>query len=674
MKQYTATEPDRRQDVHVQAGQYTEQQTPPSQDLVHLLQEFYKNYMDEPIQIMDGLEFKQYDLLKTIHYYLQSRFTSGDTDENGQKRFFHNIITHRNAHATKNIDLDTKDVMVSADSEDGWWFSFLLRNEIQQWMREVKFGKLLNQLSHDLPQFGMVIWKKSLAEDGKTTTVENVDLRSVIFDPSAPSIEQSDFFLCRSVLPPYVLQQKADGGIWDADAVQSALASAQSKVDKFLKPGNPSGTSSTTYSPAESIPNVDVWDCWGWFPEEAIEPYLKEEEGEDETEKDEDEGGSARYVYANIIIGGLEAGNAAKQVFFAKKAEPKDFQYKAVKWFRTIPGRCLPVGNTELLIPLQVRINELVNKFFAALRFGSLHLFQTRGMSAYKNLLQDAQDGDILELKHELVPVATELRAFQQYQVELQNIENQADRMCNTVEVVTGEALPTNTPFRLGAQLAVSATKLFDRIREDCGLFVTEVFMDWILPDLIQKFSEEHIINVMGSVDELKSFDQLYRRYLLSQSVKDFVLHIGRLPTEEEYKVVEQDLAEQLKNSDRKVKIEKKYFTMEKIKSMRIFFDVTDERKNFQAEKESMSNLLQIIASNPAIMQDPTAKSLIGRLLEASNISPLTLAAFVSKPEDPAANALAAAAPAAQKFAGNPGDAGGLSTESVGAQMESAAK
>lgn len=170
-------------------------------------------------------------------------------------------------------------------------------------------------------------------------------------------------------------------------------------------------------------------------------------------------------------------------------------------------------------------------------------------------------------------------------------------------------------------------------------------------------------------------FDQMYRKYLIAQSVKDYVLNIGRLPTEDEMKVVEQDLAEQLKNADRKVKVEDKYFTMDKIKSMRIFFDVTDERKNFAAEKESMSNLLQIIAGNPAILQDPTAKSLIGRLLEASGISPITLSAFVSKPEDPQAAAMAAAAPAAGKFAQNPGDAAaGLSTESVAAQMETASK
>lgn len=676
----TATEPKRRQDVQSTAGNYNGNKPVtkiPQTDLTNLFREAVENFMDEPIEIVKGLTFKQYDLLTTMHYYLQSRFETGDEDENGNIRYFHNIITHRNAHATKNIDLDTKDVMVTADSEDGWWFSFLLRNEIQLWMRKTGFGKKLNQLSQDLPQFGKVIWKKSMGTDGKVTT-ENVDLRSCVFDPSATSIKESDLFLVRSTMAPWQMQQKVEEGVWDKDAVNSILSKSNPKIDKFLKEGSPSGTSSTTYSSTNSIPNSDVWDVWGWVPKHLLEPYLKGEGSEEEdaneaTEEASEE--SVEYVYANLIVGGLEQGGGYSDVVYATEADPEDFPYKEVNWFRTLPGRCLPISNTELLIDLQVRMNELVNKFFTALRMGSLHLFQTRSASAYKNLLQDAQDGDLIEVKHEITPIATELRAFQQYQIEISNIENQADRICNTVEVVTGEALPTNTPFRLGAQLATSANKLFDRVREDCGLFITEVMFDWILPEIVDGMSQEHVISLLGTTDELKMFDQMYRKYLIAQSVKDYVLNIGRLPTEDEMKVVEQDLAEQLKNADRKVKVEDKYFTMDKIKSMRIFFDVTDERKNFAAEKESMSNLLQIIAGNPAILQDPTAKSLIGRLLEASGISPITLSAFVSKPEDPQAAAMAAAAPAAGKFAQNPGDAAaGLSTESVAAQMETASK
>jgi hypothetical protein len=85
----------------------------------------------------------------------------------------------------------------------------------------------------------------------------------------------------------------------------------------------------------------------------------------------------------------------------------------------------------------------------------------------------------------------------------------------------------------------------------------------------------------------------------------------------------------------------------------------SDERKNFAGEKESMSNLLTIVASNPMILENPDARMLIAKIMEASGISPLTLSSFASKPKTQNAQA-EAAAPAADKFSQNPGDAAAI--------------
>lgn len=665
MPPYTSAERPRRQDVQNQAGQFDPTKPIQSQSLLEIFHDIRRGFVEDSIQIVEGLDWSQHETLKTIHYYLLSRFESGQTDENGNERYFHNIINSRNAHASKNIDLDTKDILLTADSESGWFFSFILRNEIRAWMDKHNFGKLLNSLSENLPKFGKVIWERCLGKDGEIE-IKEVDIRDCIFDPSAKTIYPKDnaFFLKRTILAPWEIMEKVKHGGWDKESAIALINSAPVKQDKFVSSNGSGSFASTTYSMTDTIPSVDVYDGWGYFPAQALKDSGIKLEGEDAEETDGDLKTPA-YLFAHVIIGGIESGARNGNILFAKLAEPDDFPYKECNFHRVMPGRCLPVSNSELLIDLQARMNELVNRFFSALRMGSLHLFQTRGMGGPSNLLQDAQDGDVFDVKSEITPIPTELRAFNQYQTELQNIENQADRICNTVEVVTGEALPTNTPFRLGAQLTVSAQKIFDKVREDCGIFITEVFTDWILPEIISELSEEHVLELVGSVDELRIFDEMYRQYLLAQSVKDYVLQIGRLPSDEELRTVEQTLANELKNSDRKVRVEKKYFTLEKIKSMRLSFDVTDERKNFNAQSETMSNLLQIIASNPAIMQDETAKRIIGSILEAKGISPIQFAALLSKPTDPAAS-MSAAAPAAQAFSQNPGDANnGLNTESV---------
>lgn len=634
MPPYTSTEVKRRQDVANTVGRYVTEVEGTSCALSALVRDIRDSYITTNIQIVEGLEWNQNDLLKTLHYYLLSRFESGQTDENGNERYFHNIINARNAHASKNIDLDTKDIILTADSESGWFFSFILRNEIRSWMDKHGFGKLLNELSENLPKFGKVIWERTIDEDGETNLNE-VDLRDTIFDPSAKTIypKDSGFFLKRTILAPWEVMEKVEHGGWNKESAIALINASPVKQDKFIS--NTNSISSTTYSLTDTIPNCDVYDCWGYFPTKDLKAAgVKMDLTGDRDDENQSADKALTYQYAHVVIGGIESGVENTEPLFAELAEHEDFPFKECNWHRRIAGRCLPISNSELLIDLQARMNELINRFFSALRMGSLHLFQTRGMNAPSNLLQDAQDGDVFEVKSEITPIPTELRAFNQYQTELQNIENQADRIANTMEVVTGESMPTNTPFRLGAQLGASAAKIFDKVREDCGIFITDVFTNWVLPEIIKDLSEEHILELVGSVDELKSFDEMYRKYLLAQSVKDYVLQIGRLPSEQELATVESTLANELKNSDRKVKVEKQYFTIEKIKSMRLSFDVTDERKNFNAQAETMSNLLQIIASNPMIMQDEMAKKIIGSIIEAKGISPIQFSSLLSKPVD----------------------------------------
>lgn len=633
-------------------GTETKQDRLPVHSLTDIISSAARNFRQYPITIMEGLTFNQYELLRTTHFYLNSTFESGPLDENGDERYFHNIITPRNQHATKNIDLDTKDLLVNADAEEGWWFSFFLRNKFQEWMKEKQFGKLLNDLATNLPNFGKVIWKK--CGEGEDMEIKEVDLRDCVFDPSAKTIYPKDngIFLERTIMEPWKMMEMTEYGGWDKEAVVDCIREATSKRDKFIGADGVPSSATSEYSLTDTLPVSDVWECYGFFPKEVI----AELEGEEVETPSEDDASDVEYVYLKVCLGNLESGSP-QILYWTDDIDPEeDFPYKELNWFRRIPGRCLPQSNSEVLVSLQIRMNELVCRFFKALRMGSLHLFQVKTAGGASNLHADAQDGDIIVSKDPIQPIATEIRAFQQYQNEVQNIERQADMLCNTPEVVTGDNLPTNTPFRLGAQMSAASNKVFDQVREDIGLVLTEVFNDWIVPEIMDNLSDESVLEVLGSVEEMKMFDEQYRKYLAAQSVKDYVLKSNRLPTEEEFKTLEAALASELKGKSRKAKIEKKYFTPERIKSLRVFFDWTEERKNFTAQRDSMSTMLQIIASNPAILQNEESRTLMGRIMESLNISPLILSSFASKPT-PAAPAMPAASPAAQGGAGDGTDA-----------------
>lgn len=659
--------------VQGSVGAYAPDQSPQGgapQSFVDLVDQMRKNFLDKDVEIMPGLTFNQYDTLQLIHFYLNSKFEGGDLDENGSDKFFHNIINHRNAHSTKNIDLDTKDFVVKTKLENKYWASWLLRSDLQSWMREEKFSLNLNQLAEDLPKFGTVVWKKVKYKDEygkKKVCVKNVDLRDLILDQSVECLRDSQLMAERIPMSTKDVNDKIEYGGWDKEQCELLLQQAGTvQHDRYLKDANVTNTGA--YSLTDTLPTFVVYEVWGWVPEKLLPESILDGKSPDET-KD-------RYVMA--VFGGIETG-AKGRLLFCEEAEPEDFPYKDVHMRKT-PGRWLGVGNTELLFPLQIRMNELVNRFFAALRLGSVHLFQTRGTLIQKNLIQDAQDGDIIESKHPIEPLATEIRAFNQYQNEVNMIEGLADRICNTPEVVTGESMPAATPFRLGAQLGTSAAKIFDFVREGCGIFASEVLKGWILEELIEDLTTEHILDLIGSTEDLATFDQAYRQSVLFGEVKTYVLKTGYLPAPEEFEIAERALSDQMKSGERKIKIEEGFYDEDFLEKAQIILDPTGESEDKAAQSETLGNILQIITSNPAILQDPTAKMIIGRLMEGSGASPLKLAGFVAAPTGGMmpGDGSNAASPAMQKFSSNPGDADpikkGLTMESVAERLAAGAR
>ena len=51
--------------------------------LGELLFEARRNFLEYEVEIVEGLNFNHYELLKTFNYYLNSRFETGDQNDDG---------------------------------------------------------------------------------------------------------------------------------------------------------------------------------------------------------------------------------------------------------------------------------------------------------------------------------------------------------------------------------------------------------------------------------------------------------------------------------------------------------------------------------------------------------------------------------------------------------------
>ena len=481
------------------------------QSISGMVGNFKENFLKKEIEIVPGLMHSQYEVVKRTYFYQHNQFESGPIDENGDPKYFYDLVTDRNDDASKNIDLDTKDVYIKGESGGAYLKSWMLRREFMGYAKESGFGMKLNTLSDDLPAFGTVVWKKIKNHEGRTD-VEAVELINLMNDPAVKSLKDG-IVIERHVLTQSDLRRYT---AWDQDAVNDLISAGQtiSRVG-FLDTNQSSLHGSTATNVDEFTPFYEVYEMWAEIPRWMYEQYKRGgkprvyQRGLPPVQKQPGAiespymGNMNESVYVMAVVSGVDSGQK-ETVLFCKEVSRNLFPYKEVH-FRRRKGRWLGVGNYEACFDLTEKANEITNRYFSSLRIALLHLYQTRDKTHVKNVLSDLLDGDLVVSRSEINAIPTEIRGAQDYQIEMKMIEAKADRICKSLEVVTGANLPSNTPFKLGSQQLVSATKFFEKVQENMGLFLEDVFNNWLLIDFGKALTEEHILEILDDTEDIRS-------------------------------------------------------------------------------------------------------------------------------------------------------------------------
>lgn len=638
--------------------------------LTAFVDNFKHNFLTKPINIVPGLAHSQYETVKRTYFYIHNQFESGPFDENGDPKYFYDLITHRNDQATKNIDINTKDVYIKSETEGSLTKTWLLRREFVGYAKTSKFGSKLNGVADDLPDFGTVVWKRVKLKDGRTD-VRQVELINLMNDPYAECLKDG-----------IVIERHNQ----TQEELRSRKSYNQTVVEELIKGG--AGTVKASYMDAQSVlahgasqvdtttPFYETYELWGEIPRWMYEKYktgglprvtngaateFKKEaltfykEGESkigvhtsEPQKETPyifdnrlEKGSVRSasyntnetVYVMAVIAGLAQGQK-ESVLFCKEVDRDMFPYKEVH-FRRKKGRWLGVGNYESCFPLIEQANELTNRFFSSLRLALSHVFQTRDKLHVKNLISDILDGDVVVSKSEISIIPTEVRGVGEFREMMSRIESQADKICNSFEVVTGENMPSGTPFKLGAQQLKSATKLFDYVRQNIGLFIEDVFNEWLLPDFAASLSEEHILELMDDADDIDIYYNAQRKILQYEVLKQYILENESYPDPQQLSLVGSLVKDQIKKGPKQVRVLKNYYADLKYKVKVIITDENDAKKE---NLETISTMVQVAMANPQGLQDPRLMKLVNIVLEQAGYSPLEINAVNETPTNPLLN------------------------------------
>lgn len=600
------------------------------QTLGGLIGTFKKNFLTKEVSVAEGLTFNQYDILKRVYYYLHNQFESGMTDSQNNPKHFYDLHTHRNSQVTKNIRVQTKDAYIKSETPNSYYKSYLLRREFIYWAKEYGYGPKLAQLAENLPHFGTIVWKKVKDVDGQTC-VTDVDLLNLINDPVVECLKDG-LVVERHLVTQSEMKEKT---VWNQTEVEALIRSGK-------RVSNVNFMTSTGIKPQdnavdETTPYYEVFELWGEIPKWMYDKYKASQDAGPGTEAGpaqvvQGDKANNETVYVMAFVSGVEGGDT-ERVLYINEADRDEFPYEEVH-LRRMKGRWLGFGNIEALFGLTERANELTNTFYQSLRLGSRHLYQTRDRNYVKNVLTDLEDGDVVVSKSEIAPIATELRAFSQYQAELKAIEQQADRICNSFEIVTGENLPSGTPFRLGAQQLSSANKFFEDVRGEVEMFLERIFNNWLLPDFAKNLTEEHVLELIDDTDDIDVYYDARKKIFQYEALKQYILNNNEMPSGDQLNLVGQLSKDSIAKGAKQITVLKAYYSNLKYS---IKF-VTSENDATKRNVETLTTSFQALAANPAALQDERLLKIFNMILESTGYSPLQINTVNQKQPNPSLN------------------------------------
>ena len=499
--------------------------------------------------VKDNYSFNWHEVVKRIMLYQNDRFLER---EDG---IFWNISSPQSPHFTKNLDLDTKDFRPQGKGKTSFYQAWVLKIKFMKWAKDARLSKDINSLLGNVSDFGFGVWKRLPDEDGET--IDKCDLRNIYFD-----ITDKNF---RTVIEKHELTELQ---IRDKEEGWDNIDEAMRKAEKV---------SDEKYKGADTIEKYKFYERVGEY-----------KEGKD-------------YKYMHHIV----CGEGANEVIVFEE-EIEDNIYHAFS-LDNAEGRLPGIGIYERLFKLQERANTLVNENAQTTAIASLLLLRTQDSNLQGNVLTDAMSGEIIN-STDLQQIGIDNRFLNGFITELQQIEEQARKLCMTPEVVTGENLPSGTPFRSMASLTVAAKNAFKIIREDIGTQIADILIDYTLPALAKSWSKEELLEIAEDEEDIRMYDEAVVNVVKLQTLKN-----NPATTEEDLIKIEERVRKEVDQLGRKVKVPKGFFNFE----YGIIINPVGENYDKAQQNETYFQAITMISQNPAVMNLPLMK----QFLENNGIS-----------------------------------------------------
>jgi hypothetical protein len=262
-------------------------------------------------------------------------------------------------------------------------------------------------------------------------------------------------------------------------------------------------------------------------------------------------------------------------------------------------------------------------------------------------VLTSIENGDIMVYQPNapLTQIANNSHDITALQSFAQQWKTLGNEQAGISESLMGLNPPSGTAWRQTQALLQESHSLFEIMTENKGLAIEKMLREYIIPHLKKKMDTTDEVVATLSEQGISEFDAKFipseAARLSNSIIKEQVLS-GQIASQPDILALQEGVKQgmgslgntrYIKPSDIPSKTWKDIF---KDFEWEVEVDITGESKDRQAVLETLSTVLQTIASNPLMLQDPNARMVFNAILdETAAISPLQLSAVAAQPPPP---------------------------------------
>lgn len=560
-------------------------------ELYAQLDDHIASYENGTITISDDIEFSMHRTVRQITHYILSKYMGGQIDKKtGLRKPFRNIGNFIVDLEWRAKNIDRKSIEGHATDGD-YIFSMVVNKELQQWMKDNNFGKVIDDYQRKKSEYGSVLLKKT--ETADELLIEPTNWGTMVVDSrditNGPKID-------RHYMTALDLKKKAD--VWDetyqdgkltVSAIDAAIAAA--KKNKVSGGEN----------------RIEVWDIEGEF--EYSDVYGEEAGAEDET--------IGLYNLIVAVVG--------KKKFCLYKTKVKESRFKHDKR-KSVEERDFGMGVWEEVFEPQIWTNEAVIAEKEAMDLGGKVVIKTNKKNVPSAM--SLVNGEVIDLEANefFDTVSLAPNTLPEFQNQIDNWFANMQRDQSAYPGITGEEPKASTPAASLQLQAAQGASIFNKRRDQDGFFMLEVLFDWVLPFVIKRINKGHVLTASYSPAELKLIDEAITEWHASNRARSAVLSVkadgpvlspmfpNGFPDKAAFAAEMQTKLDKQGNK-RTLYVPTGWITLAKVKQ-KLRFDITDEMSDDQRRINTLATALGQLPPG-----DPQRSAIVAEMMEIGGVS-----------------------------------------------------